>query len=319
VIQIRPILKTLGRSALRFSAARRAAAAAAAVRHRGLVLVFHRIAELGRRSGGVVPAVPEATFRRQLEVLLELGEIMPVSSLVDRPADDRRPYFGLTFDDDSITHHDVVLPILAQFQVPATFFLCGRSLHDMPPPWFEVLDGLFLDRGPSEVGRLLDIRSSEPGETAEICERDPGLQRKLEEESMDTIESLERDHIEAIVQAGMTVGFHTLHHQRLTELTDDAIDAAIIDGRTELEAVVGAELRLFAYPHGKADQRTAGRVERAGYRAAWTGYPEPIRPGSDPYLLGRWEPGPLHPHDLRAKLIARLHGLTGRSRGAVPL
>lgn len=315
VTQIRSIVKHVGRSALRFSAARRAAVAAAAVRHRGLVLVFHRISEPGRRSGGVVPMVPQATFQRQLEVLLELGDIMPVSSLVDEPAGDRRPHFGLTFDDDSITHHEVVLPILAKFQVPATFFLSGRSLHDLPPPWFEILDRMILDRGPSEVGRLLDIRPSDPSEMAEICEKDQRLQRRLEAEPIDTSESLGRDHIEEIVNAGMTVGFHTLHHRRLTELPDDAIDVAMVDGRIELESVVGAGLRLFAYPHGKADRRIAGRVERAGYVAAWTGLPGPIRPRSDPYLLGRWEPGPLRPQDFGARVVARLHSRSGRSKG----
>lgn len=260
--------------------------------------------------------VPEATLQRQLEVLLELGEIMPVSTLVDEPAGDRRPYFGLTFDDDSITHHDVVLPMLARFQVPATFFLSGRSLHDLPPPWFEILDRLILDRGASEIGRLLDIRSADPRDMAEICEMDPRLQRRLEAESIDTSESLGRDHIEAIVNAGMTVGFHTLHHQRMIELPDDAIDVATVDGRIELEAVVGAGLNFFAYPHGKADRRIAARVERAGFIAAWTGSPGAMGPRSDPYLLGRWEPGPLHPADFAAKVVARLHGRTGRSRGA---
>jgi peptidoglycan/xylan/chitin deacetylase (PgdA/CDA1 family) len=315
VTRIHPVLKHLGRSALQFSLVRRAALAAAAIRHHGLVLVFHRISEPGRPSGGVVPTVPEATFRRQLEVLLELGDIVPVSSLVGEPVGDRRPSFGLTLDDDSITHHDVVLPILLQFKVPATFFLSGRSLHDLPPPWFEILDRLILDRGSSEVGRWLDIRRSEPGEMAEICEMDPRLQRKLEAEAIDRPESLGADHIDAIVNAGMTVGFHTLHHERLTELPDDAIDAAMVDGRPELEAVVGSGVRLFAYPHGKADGRIAGRVERAGYVAAWTGSPEAIRPGSDPYLLGRWEPGPLRPQDFGAKVLTRLHGRAGRSGG----
>ncbi len=295
---------------------RRAALAAGAIRQRGLVLVFHRIAAPGEHSGGVVPTVPEAVFKRELEVLLELGDIKPVSSLIDEPAGARRPHFGLTFDDDSVTHHDVVLPILSEYQVPATFFLSGRSMHDLPPPWFEVLDRLILDRGGSEVARRLDIRPSEPSEMAETCEQDPRLQQRLEAEPVDTSESLGRHHIEAIVNAGMTVGFHTLHHQRLTELPDDAIDVAMVEGRVELEAVAGGGIQVFAYPHGKADRRVAGRVERAGFLAAWTGSAEATRPGDDPYLLGRWEPGPLRPQDFAAKVIARLHGRAARTREA---
>jgi peptidoglycan/xylan/chitin deacetylase (PgdA/CDA1 family) len=279
------------------------------MRHRGLVLVFHRVTDAGGSSGGVIPTVPEATFRRQLEVLLELGDIVPLASLVGEPLAGRRPRFGLTFDDDSVTHHDVVLPNLVRLQVPATFFLSGRSLLDLPPPWFEVLDTVIHDRGASAVGRWLDVRSEDPRELAEICENDPRLQRRLEAEAVDAPEQLVRDHIGAIVSAGMTVGFHTLHHQRLTLLSDEAIDLAMVDGRAELEAVVGERLRLFAYPHGKANRRIAERVQRAGYLAAWTGSPRPMKPGSHPYLLGRWEPGPLGAQDFSARVVARLHGL----------
>jgi hypothetical protein len=69
---------------------------------------------------------------------------------------------------------------------------------------------------------------------------------------------------------------------------------------------VGAPLDLFAYPHGKADRRVAAAVAAAGYRAAWTGWPAPHRPGLDPFLLPRWEPGRLGSDAFAAALPIRL-------------
>jgi peptidoglycan/xylan/chitin deacetylase (PgdA/CDA1 family) len=99
--------------------------------------------------------------------------------------------------------------------------------------------------------------------------------------------------IQALAHAGMTIGFHTVEHRALTELTDAELEEAVVRGRDELAAVVDSPLALFAYPHGRADGRTAEKVREAGYVGAWTGRAMPMRPGDNPYLLGRWEPGGL--------------------------
>ena len=115
-------------------------------------MVFHRVVRGAATSGGVVPSLSWVTFRQQIETLRELGDVVPLISLLDAPPAGRRPRFALTFDDDSITHHDVVLPILRELQLTGTFFLGGRSLHGLGPPWFEILDTLVL-RGGVSSGR----------------------------------------------------------------------------------------------------------------------------------------------------------------------
>jgi peptidoglycan/xylan/chitin deacetylase (PgdA/CDA1 family) len=108
----------------------------------------------------------------------------------------------------------------------------------------------------------------------------------------------------------MAIGFHTVRHEILTRLDDSGLDAALTEGRGDLEAIVGRPLLHFAYPHGKADRRTADRIRDAGYEAAWTGFPRPMRPRDDQYLLGRWEPGHLDVDDFLVGTAVRL------SRGA---
>ena len=110
----------------------------------------------------------------------------------------------------------------------------------------------------------------------------------------------------------MSIGFHTLYHVLLPLLPDSALDDALTRGRYELEEAAGQRIRHFAYPHGKFDRRVAVRLPRAGFVAACTGRPVPVRPGHDPYLVGRWEPGAMALEDFKVRVVTRLNGWSRR-------
>jgi peptidoglycan/xylan/chitin deacetylase (PgdA/CDA1 family) len=116
----------------------------------------------------------------------------------------------------------------------------------------------------------------------------------------------------------MTVGFHTVEHDVLPDLDDAALENAVSRGRDDLAAVSGAEVRHFAYPHGKADTRSAAAVRRAGFSAAFTGRAQPVRENDDVQRLGRWEPGPRGVDDLLVTLAVRLHRTSLPSEQRLP-
>jgi peptidoglycan/xylan/chitin deacetylase (PgdA/CDA1 family) len=308
---MRRVFKPPAYQVLRAPAVRRIAAAAAAIRGRRLVFVFHRITRDGERSSGIVPAVPQEVFRRQLEEILEVGDIVPLTSMLEDAPGRVRPRFALTFDDDYLSHYEVALPILRERELTATFFVAGRSLQGLGPLWFEVLDALVLSRGVAELGRKLRIETGDLQHLAQMCEKDQRLQERIESEDVTVESHLTADHVAALADAGMTIGFHTLHHRLLTGLPDREVDAALTEGRAKLEDVVGDRLHMFAYPHGKADGAVARRVRHAGYVAAWTGRPLAVAPRDDRYLLGRWEAGSVHGHDFVARIVARLNRWAG--------
>jgi peptidoglycan/xylan/chitin deacetylase (PgdA/CDA1 family) len=307
------VLTSLGRRALRIGAVRRAALAAAAVRGHGLVLVFHRIADDSPTPQGFIPSVPESLFRRQIEALLDVGDIVPLEALLEFRSDHRRPRFAVTFDDDWTTHYERALPVLRSLGVTATFFLAGRSLHGLGPLWFETLDGLIAADGIRTVARSLGIETGDPEQLAIACENDRSLQRRIEDLPDLGVRHLTDAEIRALGDAGMTIGFHTLHHPLLSLLPESALDSALTQGRDELEQAAGRPVRLFAYPHGKAERRVVARLSSAGFVAACTGSPRAVRPGTDPYLLGRWEAGAIDLDRFVAGAAARLNGWTRRS------
>ena len=283
--------RVLAERALHAGGVREAVRRIGAVRGHSLVLVYHRVAPGEPTAREVVPSVSTELFRRQLEALGEVGEIAPLDVLVQDRDRHARPRFALTFDDDYVTHVDHALPVLKALDVPATFFLSGRALHGLGSYWFEVLERLIDAVGVVEISRLLNVQTEGLDALIAACENNSALQKIVEAEGTDGPSHLDRSQIEALLNAGMAVGFHTLHHEILTRLRDDELEASLTIGRRELERVVGRPLPHFAYPHGKADLRTAAKVRDAGYEAAWTGRPQPMHRRDDRYLLGRWEPG----------------------------
>ena len=300
------VVRRLGAGVLRLGPVARAARSIGAARGRALVLVYHRVTPEGPGPAAIVPCVREAMFRRQVEALAELGDVVPLGELLRRPAGRRRIRFALTFDDDYDSHAAHVLPVLRALGVRGTFFLSGRSLHGLGPYWFEALERLLQGHPLDQVARMLGVAAATPEQLALACERDPRRQRRLEQTADGSAAHLAADQIAALA-ASSTVGFHTLNHRVLTALPDEALERELAEGAETLAAVAGQPLRLFAYPHGKGDARVAARVRAAGYDAAWTGVPNATRAGADPFLLGRWEPGDLSVVELVTRVAVRLN------------
>lgn len=256
-----------------------------------LVLVYHRVAERDVPTYEIVPTVPVELFRQQLDVFGELAELVPVDSIVREPVDPQRPFqLALTFDDDLGAHVTHALPILRTLGLHATFFLSGRAIHRLGGYWFERLEALLAERGPAATADLLDLPGVPPLELALRCEADRDRLALIERHAPPVEVSLGEAGIRALRDAGMTVGFHTLHHPVLPPLNDAELRGALATGRDELERVVHEPLRWFAYPHGKTDPRTVAFTHNAGFSAAWTTQPRVVRSMDGPYLLGRWEP-----------------------------
>jgi peptidoglycan/xylan/chitin deacetylase (PgdA/CDA1 family) len=255
-------------------------------------------------------------FRTQLQALNEVYDLVTLDELLreDRSLGEavsrgRRAAVSVTFDDDLPSHAEHALPVLRELGVPATFFLSGRALHGLGAYWFQQLEGLLIAYGERRAAALLHLPECRARELVLACERNADLRRRLSDVAAGLAMPgvLGRDAIVALAAGGMTIAFHTVDHDILTELTGAALDNAVSRGREDLAAAAGAAVHYFAYPHGKADTRSAAAVRRAGFKAAFTGFPQPVRDGDDPHRLGRWEPGPLGVDELLVNVAVRLH------------
>jgi peptidoglycan/xylan/chitin deacetylase (PgdA/CDA1 family) len=313
--------RRLGTLAMRSAWARRAALRVARARGRGLVLVYHRVSPDGPAPHEVVRSLPSALFAQQLHRLRQMGVIVPLPQLPAALAQGDGPYFAITFDDDHSCHRQHALAVLETVGAHATFFLSGRVLHGVGPYWWSLVEESIRVRGLESTRKILGLTGATPADLAIALEGSalidqldqllplPGESQQQQQQQQPPMRA---EDIGALTAAGMTVGFHTLRHPVLTTLSGEAREIALTEGREALAAAAGAPVDLLAYPHGLANAAVADAAERAGFRAAYAAGGRPITARSDPFLLGRWDPGFLEGEAFTAALALRL------SRPATP-
>jgi peptidoglycan/xylan/chitin deacetylase (PgdA/CDA1 family) len=268
----------------------------------GIALVYHRVEERPRHpGGGVVATIATADFEGHVRHLarryhpVAAGDLYPASAA--RRRGERLPV-AITFDDDLRSHTSVALPLLRDHGVTATVFLCGASLDRPFSFWWERLER-GSEQGVDLTGALGHDIGPAPGDlgrAALAIEALPAAARR--QISQDLLSQLGPDpddaglravDVRALSSAAVEIGFHTRDHDRLTDLDDRSLAAALDDGRADLAAASGIFPTVLAYPHGRADTRVAMAARTAGYRFAFTAQASAVGPGSDPYLLGRLE------------------------------
>lgn len=88
---------------------------------------------------------------------------------------------------------------------------------------------------------------------------------------------------------GASIGFHGRTHTRLTRLTAAALAAELVNGRSELEDLVGGRVASMSYPHGAFDERVRAAVAEAGFELAAGSRFGVNRSDADPLSLRRCE------------------------------
>lgn len=64
------------------------------------------------------------------------------------------------------------------------------------------------------------------------------------------------------------VGAHTYSHTNLTTVSPQKAEEEILSGKTELEQILGREVKKFAYPHGAYNKTIKQIVKNAGFTSA---------------------------------------------------
>jgi peptidoglycan/xylan/chitin deacetylase (PgdA/CDA1 family) len=268
----------------------------------GVVVVYHRVGDPpGDPRVELVPALATHLFEAQARHLGRHFHVVPPSRLLgaikERRRGERFPA-AITFDDDLRSHAEIALPILRRLELPAVFFLSGTSLEEPFEYWWQSLQAVF-DRGlelPADLGATSGSVES-PATIHGVGRRIEAMTPEARDRVTSELEAivgppapdggLRTSDVRALVAAGYEIGFHTVRHDPLPSLDDEALARALRDGRDRLEEAIGSAVTTIAYPHGKADARVGDAARAAGYQFGFTGAAEPVRPDSDPLLLGR--------------------------------
>lgn len=255
------------------------------------ILNYHRVLE---HADPLLAAEPDvAAFRWQMKLLADYFNVMPLNEALDALAQERVPPRAvcITFDDGYRSTHDLALPVLREFNFPATVFVTTgyigvgsmwndrilEALRDLPNERLDLED---VSLGSYELGTLEARRTTiatvtekakylAPDQRQALVER---LDRMAGQRLQDAM--MTEDMIRALARQGIEIGAHTVSHPILTRLPDADARYEIVESKHELEDILGHRVRYFAYPNGKRDldfdERHAAMAREAGFEAAFS-------------------------------------------------
>lgn len=275
---------------------------------RGAALVYHLVGDPQQAEGERLnPALGAALLRDQVVQLSRAFRLVRAGELRQAAAERRRgqPYpVAMTFDDDLRSHLEVTAPVLEELGASATFFLCGNALGAPHSQWFERFDRA-LDRGLTLDDPVLPPADEALGEVegwggtrvdaaGEAVRRLGSELREgvaaglLDRAGPDPPEAgLRAEEVRGLAARGFEIGFHTRKHHSLTDLDDDRLHQALLEGRQDLEEAAGRPAEVIAYPHGRADARVADAARQSGFAAGFTTAGGAVDGHTPPLLLPR--------------------------------
>jgi peptidoglycan/xylan/chitin deacetylase (PgdA/CDA1 family) len=261
-------------------------------RNRLLIISYHRVLDAPD------PMYPGGTavagFRAHMQILGEDFNVIALGEARARLfAGDLPPRaLAITFDDGYADNYRNALPVLLEHGLPATFFITTGYLdggvmfndcvieacrHAPAGQWDTRTPELGMVRVPESVSRtaladelIARIKYLECGRRREcawrLLESVPAASPR---DLMMTSEQVCRLH-----SAGMEIGAHTRNHPILRLLDPDSAEREVVEGRSDLEAIIGQSVDIFAYPNGRPGSdygvREVAILKRLGFRVAVT-------------------------------------------------
>jgi peptidoglycan/xylan/chitin deacetylase (PgdA/CDA1 family) len=287
-------------------------------RRRLLVVCYHGISLQDEHQWNPQLYVSRETLQRRFETLQRIGcEVLPLEEALERLAAGTLPRLAvvLTFDDGFYDFQARALPLLRQFDFPATVYLpTQRCEHNFPVVRLFVSYVLWKRRDTTLDGRDLpgldgqyDLRT-EAGRQRVMDELDAGMRRdRLGLAAKDAIvrrlvcqldldyEALFESRVlrlltpaEVTTLAGEGVDFQLHTHRHQTPAEVDRFVQEIRDNRTRLEAMTGRTPRHFCYPSGVHRPGYPDLLRQEGILSATTCHPGLASQQSDPLLLPRF-------------------------------
>lgn len=276
------------------------------------ILTYHRILET---HDPLLDSEPDIhAFRWQMEVLARCFHVMPLHEAIAALAENRVPPRAVcvTFDDGYRTIHELALPVLKEFNIPATVFVTtghmenGRmwndriidALRNFPGNELDLQEfglGMFalgaMHNRKETISQLIEAsKYLHPTARFELVEKLGRLSNAPE----DTPLMLTQDMVRNLARAGIEIGGHTVSHPILTRLEDSQARHEISACKKQLEEITGKPVRFFAYPNGKFnidfDERHVAMAKEAGYLGAFTTAFGAATHVNDPYQLPRSRP-----------------------------
>jgi peptidoglycan/xylan/chitin deacetylase (PgdA/CDA1 family) len=281
-----------------------------------VILAYHSILEEPELTDHILGvSQPRAAFDAHMEALARHFSPVTVDDVGQFAKSGRElppRAVAVTFDDGFADNHEIALPILSHYGVPATFYIMVDSVENGALPWYCRIRFAFNTTRRSkwtdpEGKRTYDLAIPEERNAARAVAWDRGaaLTRTAQLEFVSGVElALQTEPVEAkhgfmmdweqvrsLKKAGHTIGGHTLSHPNVAQVSQSEAQTEIVGCKKRLEEEMGAPVEHFSYPHPALNphwsKQTLEITREAGFKSAALTTSGPVRAGDEPLALKR--------------------------------
>lgn len=266
-----------------------ALAAAGAFERRLSVVLFHRV--FNEPDAMLVHEPDIRRFAEQLAWLKASFKILSLPDALERLYEGRLPAgaLAISFDDGYRDNVLNALPVLEQYGLPATFFVTSGYIEGGMMWNDRVIEAvrhwptaqIELDSHGLGVHTLAGGRAQVMEQLLQAIkyraypERDAIAEELYIRSGAPPMRMMmDAQDIRRLRAAGMTIGGHTANHPILHSMSRAGAEREIVENKSALEAMLGEQIEIFAYPNGKPfrdfDHREIEILRQSGYRYALT-------------------------------------------------
>jgi peptidoglycan/xylan/chitin deacetylase (PgdA/CDA1 family) len=269
----------------------------------GSVLTFHGLYDETQGEIGVLDDslhLSRALFELICQHLAEDHQVMSLLDMVRCLAHGQElplNAVAITFDDGFLSNHELALPILERYALPATIFLCTGFLDNPHSMWYQQVDLAY-----AAGARLPDVVADLPSHLRYLKEmKDPELRQlvaqmcgsvSLPETLPAVMRPMSWQQARLMKASGLIeFGGHTHTHPILAQCTLAQQVQEVQGCWDRIVAELGIEPRLFAYPNGHNGDFTAETqriVAETGFEAAFTMQSGRLQAGLQAMALPRY-------------------------------
>lgn len=256
-----------------------------------IILIYHRV--LNEPDFMYPYTVDKEKFNWQMALLASEFNVLSLSDALNLLDSGLLPPRAvcITFDDGYADNYFNALPILKKYNLPATFFIVSGMLNQDRMWSDDILEAVRLysmdnldlrdmgldiypvttatDKMKAADKIIHAVKYFPAKQRNSFCESMAQLANNLPKQLM-----LSTDQLHQLHQAGMEIGGHSVNHPILKNLSIDSWQYEIQANKVQLEQVLNAPVRYFAYPNGKSGQDYSEQqvrfIQSCGYEAAFS-------------------------------------------------